>query len=355
MRPVATDEQEQLREAVTDLCRREVTVKRLQAWESGADADELTLREQVARLGWIGLGLPGSVGGSGAPLTDVAMLIAASGQGLLPRSVIGAIASGTALTAIAPGSASLGAIASGDNRVTIAFEEENAREIDSLQTTVEGGVVRGNKAYVADADAELHVVVAREGNEPVCVLVDASGSDVTATPLQSFGGDRQAHVAYDGAPVLERLRGREGAERLDQVRKALALAEMVGGMQAVVDMAVAYVQEREQFGQKIALFQAVRHQIAEMGIRLTASRHLAWQAITRVDRRLLQGHELESALVFVGRAFREACFTAHHVHGGAGFVVEHALHFHSERAQSLAIRYASERPALAAIASALLD
>jgi alkylation response protein AidB-like acyl-CoA dehydrogenase len=136
---------------------------------------------------------------------------------------------------------------------------------------------------------------------------------------------------------------------------ALGLAEMVGGMDAVLEMTVAYVKEREQFGQKIALFQAVRHQIADMGTRCVAARHLAWQAITRMATDNEQGRELETAAAYVGQAFKQICWTGHHLHGGAGFVVEHRLRFHSERAQSLCIRYAPERPALASIAAALLD
>lgn len=360
MRLVATPEQEQLREAVAEFCRREMTVERLRVWERGTDADEILLREQIARLGWIGLGVPSSAGGSGASLTDVAVLVAECARGLLSRSLIGAIEGATMLAALAPAEPALAAVASGDNRVAIAVEEEGVRSAQAVGSRLESGPdgmrVRGRKAYVPHAEeAELHLLVVRDGEELACVLVDASADRVSTTDLASFGGDRQAHVVYDDAPVLRRIGGAEAVQRLDRTRRALALAQMIGGMEAVVEGAVAYVQERDQFGQKIALFQAVRHQIADIGIRIAASRHLSWEAITRIDRDLLQGHELEAALAYVGRSFREACFTGHHLHGGAGFVLEHPLHFHSERAQSLAIRYAPEGPALAAIASELLD
>src|SRR5262249_37179807 len=136
---------------------------------------------------------------------------------------------------------------------------------------------------------------------------------------------------------------------------ALALAEMVGGMEAVLDLTVAYVKEREQFGQKIALFQAVRHQVADMATAFVAARHLAWQAITRVSTGSETGTELASAAAYVGQTFKHLCWTGHHLHGGAGFVVEHRMRFYSERAQSLCIRYTPEGPALAEIARALLD
>ncbi len=361
MRPVPTPQQEELRAAVRDLCSREVTVERLLVWEGASDASELALLESIAALGWLGLGVPVAAGGSGACLSDVAILVSECARGLVPRSIIGAVRGATALGVIAPKSSVLASLATGDNRLAMAVDEEEARVASSFSTTVEveGGVprVRGAKAYVPDAAlSELHLVVARDGQGPVLALTEAGGPGVTIRELRTFGGDRQAHVRYDGAPVVERIEGGPAAfGRLQEVRQALALAEMVGGMDAVLDATVAYVQEREQFGQKIALFQAVRHQIADMGIRVTAARHLAWQAITRIDRRALCGHELASALAYTGRAFRDVCVTGHHLHGGAGFVVENRLRFHSERAQSLAIRYACEAPALEEIAGALLD
>ena len=92
-----------------------------------------------------------------------------------------------------------------------------------------------------------------------------------------------------------------------------------------------------------------------MAMALTAARHLAWQAITRVAAGTEEGMELMHAAAFVPQAFKRVTLAAHHLHGGAGYVVEHPLHLHSERAQALCIRYAPEAAALATIASDLLD
>ncbi|MDG2306364.1 MAG: acyl-CoA dehydrogenase family protein [Candidatus Binatia bacterium] len=361
MRPTATPEQEELRFAVRDFCAREVTPDRLQTWETTADGADPALRAAVAALGWLGLGAPVSAGGSGASLTDVALLVAECARGLVPRSVLGVIRGVVVLASVAPGSAVLPELLAGRKRLAIAFDEEGARRPESFETKIEstptGDVVRGAKAYVPDAKAaEFHLVAGQGPDGAALVLVDAGAGHVRLQELKTFGGDRQAHVDYDGATVREALGG--GAAlflRVQRTQEALALAEMVGGMEAVLDATVDYAKEREQFGQKIALFQAVRHQLADMSIRLSASRHLAWRAITRVDAGKLEGHEVESALAYVGRSFRELCVGGHHIHGGAGFVVEHPLRFHSERAQSLAVRYAPEAPALEAVARALLD
>ena len=67
------------------------------------------------------------------------------------------------------------------------------------------------------------------------------------------------------------------------------------------------------------------------------------------------GSELPVAAAFAGQAFKRLTLSAHHLHGGAGYVIEHPLHYHAERAQSLCVRYASEAPALGEIARRLLD
>lgn len=362
MRPAPTPEQEELKQAIREFCAREVTQERLLAWES-ADGDATDgLRRAIAELGWLGLGLPASAGGSDASLVDVAVALQECARGLLPRSLVGAIRGAVALAAVAPESADVRGLAAGERALALALDEESGGTPGAFVTRIETRdgkpCVTGVKHYVPDAGAALHLVAAREGSGASLVLVEADGACVVRDALRSFGGDQQAHVRYEAAPVRARLTpAGEGAEALARLRRqqsALALAEMIGGMEAVLEMTVAYVKEREQFGQKIALFQAVRHQIAEMGMRFTAARHLAWQAITRVSGGCEQGHELASALAYVGQAFKQLCWTGHHLHGGAGFVVEHRLRFHSERAQSLCVRYAPEAPALAEIANALL-
>lgn len=364
MNPAPTPEQEELKAAVRELCRREVTPARLLRWEASELGYDAALRRTIAELGWIGLGLPAEAGGSGASLVDLACLLEECARGLLPRPLIGVIRAATALALADATSPFLPELARGEKTLALAFDERQARDPAHLATRVEEGPsghrVHGEKAYVPDAAAaDRHLVAARFHRGSSLVLVDRHGAGVAVEPVRSFGGDRQAHVGYDGALVVARLATPGGGgSTLEAIRRqqvALALAEMVGGMAAVLEITVAYVKEREQFGQKIAVFQAVRHQVADMGTTCTAARHLAWQAICRVARGSEQATELATASAYVGQAFKRVCWTGHHLHGGAGFVVEHLLHFHSERAQSLCIRYTPEAAALQEVAVALLD
>jgi len=354
-------QQQALKDAVRRFCDAQITPARLGAWDKEAGGIDAACWSAVAELGWLGLGLPVSVGGSGLGLVEIACVLEECARGLIPRRVINAIRGALVLAQLAPESSHLPALARGERTVTLACDEQHVRDAAAYAThvVVEGRtpLLSGEKLYVPDGThADLQIVAAREGAGVSLVLVPAAATRVSA--LRSFDGERQAIVRYDRAP-LERLseagQGMAPLVRMQRQQTALALAEMVGGMDGALAMTVAYVKEREQFGNKIGVFQAVQHQVAEMAMAFTASRHLAWQAITRLAAETEEGSELATAAAFAGQAFKRLTLTAHHLHGGAGYVVEHPLHYHAERAQSLCIRYAPEARALAEVAATLLD
>jgi len=350
-----TQEQQELKDAVRRFCDEQITPERLAAWEKEPRGIDDVCWRSIAALGWFGLGLPVAAGGSGLGLVEVACVLEECARGLIPRCVMNAIRAACALAQLDARHRALPALARGEQTVALAFDEQHVREPRAYTTEIRrdagATVLNGEKWCVADAaHADWQIVAAREGDHVALLLVPIDRAQVSA--LRTFDGERQAVVRYVAVPVAERLGVTFATVRRQQV--ALALAEMIGGMDAALAMTVAYVKEREQFGQKLAVFQAVQHQVADMATAFTAARHLAWQAITRLAAGSEEGTELETAAAFVGQAFKRLTLSAHHLHGGAGYVVEHPLHYHAERAQALCIRYSPEAPALAAIASNLL-
>jgi 3-oxocholest-4-en-26-oyl-CoA dehydrogenase beta subunit len=363
-----TVEQQEIKDAVRRFCDEQVTPERLAAWEREPSGVDAACWRAACELGWVGLGVPVAAGGSGLGLVEVACLIEECARGLVPRRIINAIRGAVALAAVDPTNEALSELARGARSVALAFDEQAVRDPGLYATQlrdVRGALhLSGAKWYVADAaTADLHLVAARvqdSARRPHDVaLVLVPGTAARLEPLQTFDGDRQAIVHYEDVVVSRRLtaagQGRDVLARVQRQQAALALAEMVGGMDAALAMTVEYVKQREQFGQKIAVFQAVQHQIGDMATSFTAGRHLAWQAITRLAVGTEDGSELPMAAAFVGQAFKRISLSAHHLHGGAGYVIEHPLHYHAERAQALCIRYAAESTALAEVASQLLD
>ena len=235
MHPAPTNEQKEVMQAVERFCREQINMERLTTWERESRGIDDGCWQEIAALGWFGLGLPESAGGSGLSLTEVACLLCECSRGLIPRSVIGAIHGAWALARLAPTAPELRDIAAGKRTVTVALDEADDRDPAGYATRLEGAAdgasVTGSKWFVPNGeDADLQIVAAHEGGDIVLVLV--ARDTTAATPLHAFDGERQAIVHYESSPIVRRLsQGGQGKAQLERPRReatALAMAEMVG-------------------------------------------------------------------------------------------------------------------------------
>jgi alkylation response protein AidB-like acyl-CoA dehydrogenase len=107
--------------------------------------------------------------------------------------------------------------------------------------------------------------------------------------------------------------------------RGLILASTVGSMERSLETTLAYVKERQQFGQPIGKFQAVSHRVVDMKLRLETARlllyHFAWTA----DRQ--RTTTLESALVklHLSESYVQTSLDALQLHGGYGYMTEYEL------------------------------
>ena len=154
---------------------------------------------------------------------------------------------------------------------------------------------------------------------------------------------------YDG-PFIEQ----EVGDDRNKVLAACAL-EAVGIGGRAVEMATAYVSEREQFGKKIGTYQAVSHAVVDAYVAVELGRSLSYWAawcVAEGDGQVAlacaaaKSHATEAAV--------RACETSIHVHGGIGFTWEHPLHRYYKRALALESAHGFGREHRAEIARSLL-
>ena len=116
-----------------------------------------------------------------------------------------------------------------------------------------------------------------------------------------------------------------------------AAAQLVGLAQQMLEMSVAYVGQREQFGKPVGSFQAVKHHLADAALRLEFARpcvhRAAWvlandPAHVQVAVSLAKAQASEAALLAARKALQ--------VHGAIGYTVEYDLHMWMKRAWALA-------------------
>jgi alkylation response protein AidB-like acyl-CoA dehydrogenase len=353
-----TPEQKELQASARRFLEREVTRERLAAWDRTPEGYDRAFWRSIVDLGWIGFSLAEAMGGQGASFLDHALLVEECGRGLAPPAIPSAVVAARLLAFVADDAALLGALARGTEQAAFACAERTVTDPRRGTTRVEGGRLTGEKWYVRQGVTADHLVVAaRDGDGVALLRVRASAPGVARRELRTFGGDRQSIFTFEEVVPDARLAGGDqAADALAGARDeaaALALADGIGGLERVLETTVEYVKQREQFGQPIGKFQAVQFRCADMATALAASRHLAYRAIWRLSQGLDASLELAHARAFVGPAYKQATLDAHHLHGGAGYVVEHPLHRYAERAQAAAILFANQDEALEKIAAGL--
>jgi alkylation response protein AidB-like acyl-CoA dehydrogenase len=160
----------------------------------------------------------------------------------------------------------------------------------------EGYRIEGEKAYISNApDADIYTVFARttdgagaRGVTAFAVPGDAPG--LSGEPIEMISPHPIGRLRFDGVLVtMDQVLGqvdhgfRVAMETLDLFRPSVG-ALAVGMAEAALRIAVVHASEREAFGVKIAEFQGVSHQLAEVRTRIEAASHLVYEAAATYDR-----------------------------------------------------------------------
>jgi alkylation response protein AidB-like acyl-CoA dehydrogenase len=304
--------------------------------ESGHDA---TLWQGLASLGVPGLLIPTAHGGSGLELLDAALAAEELGWACTPGAFLACALATAALGASGNAAAVarwLPAIADGTSIVTLALGEEgDVWDADHLTTRANAGVLTGQKPLVPYAGvADAILVAARDDRGPGLWLVEREAPGVSITPLQGIDMTRRVSaVGLDGAPATKICGGREAIDRARDAGLVLLAADAYGGARRCLDMTVKYVMTREQFGQPIGTFQAVKHQLADLATELEPAVSLWWYAAHAYDR-IRDRAERHAAIAkaHLSDLYDRTVRMTTELHGGIGFTWEYDLHLWFRRA-----------------------
>jgi alkylation response protein AidB-like acyl-CoA dehydrogenase len=145
-------------------------------------------------------------------------------------------------------------------------------------------------------------------------------------------------------------------DRPENERLAILALEAVGIGKKALELGVEHAQNREQFGRKIGVYQAVSHQLADTFVETELARSLAYWAAWCVAEDDEQAPiAVAAAKAYAGDAAVAACERSIQVHGGIGFTWEHVLHEYYKRALWIQAYGGYARVQRAKIAAWLLD
>jgi alkylation response protein AidB-like acyl-CoA dehydrogenase len=314
--------------------------------EEGASSDELWAT--MCSLDWPGLALPEDVGGIGLTWVEQAILLEELGRAVAPGPYLATVTQ-FAPAILASGSAEqhkrwVAPVAAGELTGTLAVDEGTSTwSADDVACELvpdgDGFRLTGTKRFVLDGATATEIVVAArlEGD---LALVVVPGSEARATEVAPLDATtRHADLTFEGVRVdtdrvLRSADPRQALERvLEEAATAVALST-VGTCQQILDMVVAYVKERHQFGVPIGSFQAVKHKVVDMYRDIERARALGYFAalcFAEGDQRRSLAAAMAKAAA--GEAQHRVVQDGLQLFGGIGYTWEHDLHLHLRRAK----------------------
>ena len=348
--------QKLLKDSARDFLARECKSERVRELMETDTAHDDKLWRAIADQGWLGLVVAEEYGGLGLGLVELAVVAEEMGRACLPGAFISTVFAAALIEragSLEQRAKYLAPVAAGELRATVAFLEEAANwDLDGVKleaTHIDGSLsVTGRKLFVPDAGvADLLICVTRVGDSLAVLPVERGADGLSVKPMPSMDGTRKLYeVAFNNVAVADAdVLGADGDARgallgaLETATAALC-AEMVGGMQWVLDTTVEFAKTRQQFGRAIGSFQAVQHQCADMLLMTESARSAAYYAAWA----LTEGAPAASTAVSIAKAYcsdayREVGNRGVQVHGGIGFTWEHDLHLYYKRSKASEVMF----------------
>lgn len=338
MRFCFTEDQLLLQSTVRDFLDAECTPEHCRAlWETptGRSAE---FWSSFAQVGVPGLLVPESHEGMGLDEIDLVLLLEESGRAGLPEPVVSTAAVGVPLLC--------------------GLDSEPLRE-RWLRGVAGGEVVLavGHSVSPFVSDAHIADLLLLQHEDQIHAV---AREDVTLA-YQPGNDPSERLFSVDWEPSEETLAARgERATRLQAAaldRGALACAaQQLGVCQRLIEMAVEYACQRKQFGQPIGSFQAIKHMLANLQVKLEYARPVVYRAAHSVARNgPHRGVDVSMAKSAASEAACEAAKVALQVYGALGYTWEQNLHIWMRRAWSLESAWGGAAWHRARVAHAILD
>ncbi len=342
-------DENKFRDELRDFLVRE-EAKKIEQEIYGSDFYPRELYEKLGEEGFLAPVLPAEHGGRGK-LVYEAILAEELGAACVPLAWIQSTSSYVYATIARYGSEEqkrryLPPLKKGANIGAIAITEPEAgSDVMRIKTRAEllddKYVISGEKRNITNgskADILLVWAITNPGVDPArgmsaFIVEPKAGTGVEVLEdynlLGGFPGTVNSHLRFDAVSVPEEniLGGEnEGAKIMfDElsIERALYAAMLVGEARPVLELAVAYSMEREQFGTSISRFEAISFKIADMVTRLEAAKLMVYHTARLIDKGFDAEQESAMSKLLASEAFYEVAHSTVQILGGRGLSDEY--------------------------------
>lgn len=284
----------------------------------------------IAEMGWLLLPLPEDAGGLGLGPDAAAAIHYELGKVLSTAPLLPALLAVQALGLADDLTDRAGWIerATTGELITLNLLPGN------VELTSSGSIwLTGKLPCVPDADLASHILVVTRG---IVALVPVDGEGVTISERPLWDESRRLFdVSLKNHHVVPELVVARGevvhgiAEHLHGALQLALAADSLGGASAALAMTVEYLKTRKQFDRPLAMFQALKHRVADLKTRVVAAEALLWKRATDTDATVT---DLGAIKALASDVFRMVAEEAIQLHGGIGLTEEHQIHLFMKRA-----------------------
>jgi butyryl-CoA dehydrogenase len=344
-----SEEQLMIQSMVRDLARGEFAPSAMERDQKKIfPAENL---KKLAELGLMGMMVPPEYGGAGADTVSYLLALAEVAYACASTAVVMSVHNSIVCESVLKYGTEkqkakfLKPLAAGRIIGAFSLTEPNAGSDPVHQTTraVRDGnsyILNGTKRFTTTGkNAGLIIITAKTDETKAhrgisAFLVEQGAQGLKTGPLEDKMGLRASDtcdiILEDCRVPVSQMLGNEGdgfliaMTGLDCGRIGIA-AQSVGVAQAALDASVRYIQEREQFGQKISKFQGIRWKIADMKTEIEAARLLMLSAAQMKDSGENYTLQASMAKLYASEMVNRITAQAVQLHGGYGFIKEYAV------------------------------
>ena len=347
---------DQARKFLQDKCDRSVVRSIL---EDDKQKYSKELWKDICGMGWTGTAIPEEYGGLGLGMLELCVIAEELGRSLAPTPF------SSSIYLFAEFVKSYGSedqkkkylprIASGEILGTFALSETNGTpRPNNIKANVSDEKLNGEKTPVNDGEvADLIIVAANSDNNAnlnslSLYIVEKNDPGISASSLETIDPSRPAcSISFNSVNVEQLGQKGEGWSMIENIfnRAAVLLSfEQIGGAQVSLDEAKKYSLERFAFGKQIGSFQAMKHKMVDMYVKIELARSNAYYGAWALS---TDSNELPiaaaGARVSASEAYDYASKENVQIHGGVGFTWEYDCHLFYRRSKLLSLNIGSIR------------
>jgi alkylation response protein AidB-like acyl-CoA dehydrogenase len=316
--------------------------------------------KEMADLGWMGLVIPEEYGGTGMSVVDLAILLQEMGRGCNPGPFFATVVLG-AMTIMDAGTEEqkqeyLPKIASGEAIFTYATLEGSTNDNPACSETAavadgDDYVISGTTVFVPWANVADYIICAArtdKDGEPFAgvtlFIVDTKSEGIKTTVLKTMDESKLCEVVFDkvrvpAGNILGGLNGGSVMGKIGARATALTCCDMLGTLEAVLDMTVQYAKDRQQFSQPIGKFQIIQHYCANMATDIDGLKFVTYRAAWTLNEGEPANIETAVARAWAIEAAERVTALAHQIHGAIGCTEDHDLQYYTKRVKVASCAY----------------